>query len=301
MKTEETCFDFCQLNRNAFSNSGQFNIYRREELDLCASPVKTNRRDFYKISLIVKGSGTGLYGEETFQIKDNILSFSNPLTPFSWRPTTRIQTGYFCVFTEEFISPALKVGNLGQSSLFKAGGNHLFCPDKTRMDHLDYVFSRMLAEANETYANKYDVLRSYVQIILHEAIKMHPFDPVSHHANAGRRISAQFLELLEAQFPIESLKQAIGLKTANEFAAHLSVDISHLNRVLKEITGKTTTELIAGRIAKEARILLLNSNWSISEISYCLGFEYPSNFNSFFKKQTQQTPSQFRCQIIAIS
>ncbi|HQU84956.1 MAG TPA: helix-turn-helix domain-containing protein, partial [Pyrinomonadaceae bacterium] len=69
---------------------------------------------------------------------------------------------------------------------------------------------------------------------------------------------------------------------------------NHLNRALKETTGKTTTELIAERMTQEAIALLKHTNWNVSEIAYTLGFEEPTHFNNFFKKRTQQTPTKFR-------
>lgn len=63
---------------------------------------------------------------------------------------------------------------------------------------------------------------------------------------------------------------------------------------MKEITGRTTTEHIAERITSEAKALLTNTSWNVSEIAYTLGFEYPAYFNNFFKKQTSQTPGAFR-------
>jgi AraC-like DNA-binding protein len=103
-----------------------------------------------------------------------------------------------------------------------------------------------------------------------------------------------FQELLERQYPIESPLQQIRLKTPAEFADQLNVHINHLNRVLKDATGKTTSQLIAGRVASEARALLKHTNWNISEIGWCLGFEDTSNFVKFFKKQSTTTPHQYR-------
>jgi AraC family transcriptional regulator, transcriptional activator of pobA len=67
-----------------------------------------------------------------------------------------------------------------------------------------------------------------------------------------------------------------------------------LNRAVKDFTGKTTTEHIAARILLEANDLLLNTDWTISEIGYCLGFRYPGYFNSFYKKHTGTTPNELR-------
>jgi AraC-like DNA-binding protein len=64
--------------------------------------------------------------------------------------------------------------------------------------------------------------------------------------------------------------------------------------VLKENTGKTTTDLISRRIIQEAKILLKQTNWNVSQIAYCLGFEEVAHFSNFFKKQTSLAPVAFR-------
>jgi AraC-like DNA-binding protein len=84
------------------------------------------------------------------------------------------------------------------------------------------------------------------------------------------------------------------LKSAKDFAARLSIHVNHLNKVLKENTGKTTTELISDRLIHEAKILLKETDWNISEIAYSLGFEELAHFSNFFKKQTTLTPIAFR-------
>jgi len=84
------------------------------------------------------------------------------------------------------------------------------------------------------------------------------------------------------------------LKSPADYAHALSVHINHLNRSVKEATGKTTSTHIANRVAQEAKALLLHTNWNVSDIAYSLGFEYPSYFTNFFKKQTGMSPNQVR-------
>ncbi|HWV65083.1 helix-turn-helix domain-containing protein, partial [Chitinophaga sp.] len=188
-----------------------------------------------------------------------------------------------------------------QSPLFKTGGNHIFFPDKEKLQFLQQIFENMLREMSSGYVNKQELQKSYVQIIMHEALKMQPPDTYYQAGNASQRISELFTELLERQFPLDPPHQVIRLKNANEFAAHLSVHTNHLNRALKETTGKTTTDWISEKITAEAKALLLHSNCDIAAIGYCLGFEHASNFNIFFKKQTGQTPNQFRKAVVSIS
>lgn len=104
---------------------------------------------------------------------------------------------------------------------------------------------------------------------------MKPSENYSTHKNAASRIAALFLELLERPFPVESTARPLELKTAQDFAGRLSVHINHLNRSVKEVTGKPTTALIAARLITEAKALLQHTDWSVADIAYALGLAIP--------------------------
>lgn len=110
---------------------------------------------------------------------------------------------------------------------------------------------------------------------------------------ASQRITAVFLELLEQQFPTE-VQHPIRLRYASQFADSLNIHVNHLNRVIKETLNKTTTQVISERILREAKILLRNSNLSVADIAYVLGFTEATHFNNFFRKHTQISPTKFR-------
>jgi AraC family transcriptional activator of pobA len=152
----------------------------------------------------------------------------------------------------------------------------------------------MFDEIESDYLYKYDLLRNYVLELVHFALKLQPARTIYSSSNAAARISSLFMELMERQFPIESPFQQIKFRSAIEFARQLAVHVNHLNRALRETTGKTTSELIAERLTQEAVALLKHTTWNVSEIAYTLGFEEPTHFNNFFKKRTQQTPTKFR-------
>lgn len=301
MKLKESVADFYARHHQENRTQGQFNIYKREEFACDSTSLPTNRRDFYKISLILNGAGTISSAGQSIDIQGNTITFMNPLIPYSWEPKTTNQTGYFCLFTEDFVNQNLKSDSLSKSPLFKVGGDFVFCPNEESMQSLIGIFKRMFKEIQSDYPHKYELIRNYIQVVMHEALKMQPPETFYQPKNASERICSLFIQLLERQFPIDSPNQIVPLKNANEFAAQLNVHTNHLNRALKHITGKTTSQWIAERNAKEAKALLLNSNWDIAEIGYSLGFEHPSNFNTFFKNQTGRTPNAFRKQHVAIS
>jgi len=156
----------------------------------------------------------------------------------------------------------------------------------------------MIAEQSTDYVFKNDLIRNYINLMIHEALKMQPSENFFKYKNASSRIASLFLELLERQFPVESTDYALKLKTANDFAQRLSVHVNHLNRSVKDVTGKSTTTHISERIITEAKALLQHTDWTIAEIAYALGFEYPTYFNNFFKRMTNTVPSSLRTQLV---
>lgn len=159
---------------------------------------------------------------------------------------------------------------------------------------IELIFKKMDTELSSDYAFKYDLLRNYVLELIHTGQKLTPMKSLANSVNASGRISSLFIELLERQFPIENETQTIQLKAPIDYAKTLGIHINHLNKVLKETTGKRTTEIINGRIVEEAKILLNQTPWNVSEIAFALGFEEVAHFSNFFKKHTSLSPLKFR-------
>ncbi|TVT43176.1 helix-turn-helix domain-containing protein [Hymenobacter setariae] len=295
MKSSEAIAEYYRQHGHGHPDTGQVAIYRIREV---AQPVSFPhvRRDFYKIKLLCNAQGILSYANHRVVVQSCALVFVNPLIPYSWERTAGSETGYACLFTEDFITQQLKTASVASSPLFRAGGNPVLFPPPEVVSRLSGLFEQCLAEIQSSYAHKYDLLRNYLQLILHESLKLAPEPALYQPGTSAARLSSQFLELLERQFPLLSPHSPLPLKTAQEFAGHLGVHPNHLNKVLKETTGLTTTRHIASKLVEEAKALLRNSNWSVAEIGYCLGFEHASNFNSFFKKNTGQPPNQYRRQ-----
>ena len=159
---------------------------------------------------------------------------------------------------------------------------------------LALIFMKIKAEIASDYEFKYDLIRNYVMEVIHFGQKLQPAMSNPSPQNAASRIVSLFVELLERQFPIESPSQRLNLRAPKEYAERLAVHVNHLNKVIKESTGKTTSEIITSRIIQEAKILLRQTDWNVSEIAFSLGFEEVAHFSNFFKKQVSITPVSFR-------
>ena len=160
---------------------------------------------------------------------------------------------------------------------------------------LEQIFERIDAEFKSDYKYKYDLIRNLILELVHFGMKLQPAAMhTAQHGNAALRISSIFLELLERQFPIDESHTLINLRSPSDFAEHLNIHVNHLNRAVKEMTGKTTSQIISERLIQEAKVLLRQSRWNVSEIAFALGFTEVTHFNNFFKKQLGMSPTQFR-------
>ncbi len=276
-----------------FNSEVKLKGFKGYEVDSNAAGHSYSRKDFYKISL-TSGQYVFHYADRSFETDETILFFGNPHIPYSCEIIKPTPDGYACLFTEDFLKLSERTESLLQSPLFKIGGTPILTLDKTQKKATSDLFKKMIAEQDSNYVFKEELIRNYLNLIIHEALKMHPSESYSVSKNAAQRITSVFLELLERQFPIESIQHPLQLKTAQDFANNLSVHVNHLNSSVKEITGKPTTAHIAERIISEAKALLQHTDWSIAEIAYALGFEYPTYFNNFFKKKTGQVPKSVR-------
>ena len=268
-----------------------FKVY---EINGDVSKIPTyNRRDYYKICINTSKSIVH-YADRGIEVDGTILFFGNPHIPYSWDIISPSYEGYACVFTEDFLKVKDRSESLHESPLFKIGGTPIFSLTAEQKVFIDSLFQRMIEEQETDYVFKDDLIRNYINLILHESMKMQPSENFFKHKNASSRITSLFLELLERQFPVETKDQPLLLKTPQDYAQNLAVHVNHLNRSVKEVTGKSTTAHITERIIGEAKALLQHTDWSIADIGYSLGFEYPSYFNNYFKRLTGTIPKSLR-------
>lgn len=268
-----------------------FNVF---QIEADGSETKTySRKDFYKICLTT-GVSKIHYADRSFEADGTVLFFGNPHIPYSWETISRNYVGYTCLFSEDFLQATDRTNALLQSPFFKLGGTPILEITEKQREFLNSLFQKMIEEQQSDYLHKDELIRNYIHLIIHEAVKLQPSVKYDQSKNASSRITSVFLELLERQFPIETPDQPLQLRAAQDYASNLSIHVNHLNRSLKEVTGKSTSTLINERILSEAKALLQHTKWNISEIAFALGFEYPTYFNNFFKKLTGTNPKAYR-------
>jgi AraC family transcriptional activator of pobA len=301
MLIHTTLDDFYERNDaprppNIAGEIGHFNLFETEKLfDKTTGNriMPYSRRDYYKISWI-RGKSRAEYADKVIDIRENALLFATPKIPYHWLPEDSNQTGMFCIFTADFLFTQKSGVLLEELSLFQPGQIPVFQLPAQEVSETEYIFRKMQKELAADYKYKYDLLRNMVVELIHYGQKLQPMSALSTTQNASQRISTLFVELLERQFPLETPQQRLSLRFPKDYANRLAVHVNHLNKVLKEVTGSTTTEIISSRVIQEAKILLRQTSWSVADIAYSLGFEDVAHFSHYFKKQTAANPLAFR-------
>ena len=78
-----------------------------------------------------------------------------------------------------------------------------------------------------------------------------------------------------------------------DLAAQVGISRIHLNRKLKELIDTTPSALIKNTRLKQGAFLLVQSDVSIAEVAYSVGFNSPAYFSANFAAYFKMTPKEF--------
>jgi len=80
------------------------------------------------------------------------------------------------------------------------------------------------------------------------------------------------------------------------YAQALGMSEKTLSRATQEVAGLSAKAYLSKRIALEAKRMLAYTSWPIAQVADKLGFDEPTNFIKFFRREAGHAPSEFRKQ-----
>jgi len=113
--------------------------------------------------------------------------------------------------------------------------------------------------------------------------------------NVNKGILEKFEERLNGYFS-SAKPQEIGLPSVAYFAEELHLSPNYFGDLIKKETGKTAKEYIQVKIIDIAKNKTFDTDKTVNEIAYELGFKYPQHFTRLFKNVTGLTPNEYRFQ-----
>jgi AraC-like DNA-binding protein len=88
--------------------------------------------------------------------------------------------------------------------------------------------------------------------------------------------------------------QTVGLPSVAYCASELNLSSNYFGDLIKKETGKSAHEYIQLKLIDATKEKIFDSNKSVSEIAYELGFKYPQHFTRVFKQHVGMSPVEYR-------
>lgn len=262
-----------------------FELYSSRGLKPSLGPLKSA---FYRISITITGNVDMQLGLEHFKHQPRTMSFTWPNQVFSKNNISADAFGYYILFNEDFLNELISPAGIPQEfPFFNLIGTPLFRLAPDEIDRVEQFVLKMNEELKQNRPGKQKAIRLYLYLLLLEAKRSYERQQL-HTTNATDNgyLVSHFQKLVSRHFLLK--------RKVTDYANLLAVSANHLNRTVKEVTGKTASESIAEMLVQEAKAVLRYTDATISEIAYELNFSEPAAFNRFFKKMTGETPLVFR-------
>lgn len=284
---------FTQYDLTVVPSSGiQFEMMRFEQffLENGSHPYEPHLHSFYQIIWFKKGEGIHYVDFKEYPITNDTLFFISPGQIHYFENNQNFE-GIIIHFNESFLSNEGSSENVflkyNVFNAFDAVPYYLVKPEDAQK--LDFIIQEMECEIkNENLFAHKDLLKYFVKIFLiyiQRTGERGNGIPLCIN-NSSNRTFVRFRQILEHHYHT--------MHTVKEYANHLNVSTKTLTNCVYESSHKTPLALINDRIILEAKRQLLHSSLKVKEIAFQLGFEDPSYFVKFFKRNTGYLPAEFR-------
>lgn len=269
-----------------FSFEGEFVILKQSDLNLIFSAENSFKTKFYTLLMAEEGSGLVAIDSQSFEIKKNAVFFVDYNQIFRFSEMKDFK-GEVLLFTKSFYN-LIYTGNRkikndtafsGLASLQNFSAKD-FASFKSGVQDIKKEFT------NPTLLSK-EIICLLLKTLILKLIRKSD-DPNYMEFKTDRKNSylESFKNLVEKNFK--------EWKRTSDYAKELSITANYLNSLVKEKLDISAENFIQNRVILEAERLLLNTNLSVTEISFELGFSDKSHFGKYFKRIMEESPNQFR-------
>jgi AraC family transcriptional activator of pobA len=248
-----------------------------------------HRHDFFEILFLTNGSGTHTIDFSDYEIKPNSIFFLSPGQIHSIALSKDIY-GYIFLFSSEFfLMNKTDKNKIFEFPFFYNTSDEnppLQLADEKDINFLKQLFIKGCDGNLVNTPEAEEVTHSILDLILVYCKKIYPQNLSNPGLKKGRLMVKKFKQLIEEQY-----KNNLSVK---DYAAFLAITPSHLNETVKNVMGRTASDLIDEKMIIEIKKLLLHTDLTATEVAFALNFSDQSYFSKFFKKHAGVTPGDFR-------
>lgn len=234
------------------------------------------------------------YGRQTYDYQEGTVTSFAPgqVVEINMLPETRLNA-LGLLFHPDLIKGTSLGQNIKQYSFFSYSSNEaLHLSEDEKAIFTDCLAKTRMKLVYPTDKHSRRLLSRNIELLLDYCMRFYERQFIT-RSEKNKDVLTKFENLLDDYFryrkPITD-----GLPTVKYFADRVYLSPNYFGDMIKKETGKTAQEYIKNKIIEMAEEMLLGTEKTVNEISYELGFQYSQHFNRIFKKNTGQTPSEYR-------
>jgi AraC family transcriptional activator of pobA len=289
-----------------FDTVGQYNAFNNHEtlhplvsvIDFSKAKPRKLRRSyfgFYAILLKDVKCGDLRYGKNLYDYQEGTLVFIAPGQIAGRETSEEIYQpkGHAVVFHPDLIRGTSLGRHIDEYTFFSYNVNEaLHVSERERHMILD-CFAKIqfeLEHAVDKHSKR--LIATNIELLLNYCVRFYDRQFIIRD-NANKGILERFESLLTNYF-LSDKPQTIGLPSVAYCAAELNLSANYFGDLIKKETGKSAHEFIQLKLIDVAKERMFDTNKSVSEIAYGLGFKYPQHFSRVFKQYVGVTPVEYR-------
>jgi AraC family transcriptional activator of pobA len=251
--------------------------------------------NFYCVSLKKGIIGKVRYGQRYYDFDKGLMTFvaAGQVQSLEIPEDEKADfgTGYALLVHPDFLSGhplSAAIKNYGFFSYAVYEALHL---SEKEEQNIGDIFQKIGQEIQHIDRHTQEIVLSQIDLLLNYSKRFYERQFITRKAVNHDLLSKMETELNTYFGDSAALK---GLPTVDYLAGQLNLSPHYLSDMLRALTGQNAQQHIHGKLMDKARDYLSNTNLSVAEIAYQLGFDYPQSFNKLFKKKTNLSPLAFR-------
>ncbi len=247
-----------------------------------------HRHDFFEMLYINKGSGIHVIDSSEYKVNPPCIFFMSPGQAHKLEFSSDIE-GYIYIFTADYyLFDKNNQNRLLEFPFFftiKQDNPPLQLLSQGDSCFIEQLFQVAIRAIDKENYNL-NLLRSVLDTLLNYASSLYKGKEPGVKVGKGHLLVKRFYQLVEDHY-LENW-------SVHQYAKELAVTPNHLTQTLKQLTGRTSNEIVKSKQILEVKRLLVHTNLTITQIADELNFADQSYFTKFFKKATGTTPHEFR-------
>lgn len=251
-------------------------------------PKQPHRHTFYQVLFIENGAGVHKIDFNEHLISAPIIYFLAPGQVHDLKVDSANSKGILINFKPDFFSPFLNKSQcIDHLPIFSFNRSVSFYHiPKEQLEVYQSIFLKIKSLYHQDHKSSVNLLRVYLLEIFYTVLKELTMSDENINITNQNHLISKFEKLVEYHYAMHHYPKF--------YADKLAITANYLNFICKSALGKTAGEIIRNRIILEGKRLLINSELSVSQISFQLGFEDNSYFTKFFKTNAKISPTDFR-------